>query len=97
MEIRKDLYDKKGVDMVSLDRNTMIRISKNPGLYQDFYKSYGRAPNARELYNIAHKKMKNEVYYNMDKNDAKGMAEKEAIEAAKKRVESLERVKGHCR
>lgn len=40
MESRKDLYDKnaseKGVDMVSLDRDTMIRISKNPGWYQDF-------------------------------------------------------------
>lgn len=61
MESRKDLYNKnvseKGVDMVSLDRDTMIRISKNPGWYQDFYKSYGRAPNVRELYDIAHKKM----------------------------------------
>ena len=97
MEGRKDLYDKnaneKGVDMVSLDRDTMIRISKNPGWYQDFYKSYGRAPNARELYDIAHKKMEDEVYYNLDKNDAEGMAEKEAMEAAKKRVESIERVK----
>lgn len=97
MESRKDLYDKnaseKGVDMVSLDRDTMIRISKNPGLYQDFYKSYGRALNVRELYDIAHKKMEDEVYYNLDKNDAEGMAEKEAMEAAKKRVESLERVK----
>lgn len=97
MEGRKDLYDKnaneKGVDMVSLDRDTMIRISKNPGWYQDFYKSYGRAPNARELYDIAHKKMEDEVYYNLDKADAEGMAEKEAMEAAKKRVESLERVK----
>lgn len=97
MESRKDLYNKnaseKGVDMVSLDRDTMIRISKNPGWYQALYKSYGCAPNARELYDIAHKKMKNEVYYNMDKNDAEGMAEKETMEAAKKRVESLERVK----
>lgn len=97
MESRKDLYDKnaseKGVDMVSLDRDTMIRISKNPGLYQDFYKSYGRALNVRELYDITHKKMEDEVYYNLDKNDAEGMAEKEAMEAAKKRVESLERVK----
>lgn len=97
MESRKDLYDKnaseKGVDMVSLDRDTMIRISKNPGWYQALYKSYSCAPNARELYDIAHKKMKNEVYYNMDKNDAEGMAEKETMEAAKKRVESLERVK----
>lgn len=97
MESRKDLYDKnaseKGVDMVSLDRDTMIRISQNPGWYQALYKSYGCAPNARELYDIAHKKMKNEVYYNMDKNDAEGMAEKEAMEAAKKRIESLERVK----
>lgn len=95
--VRTYLYDKnaseKGVDMVSLDRDTMIRISQNPGWYQDFYKSYGCAPNARELYDIAHKKMKNEVYYNMDKNDAEGMAEKEAMEAAKKRIESLERVK----
>ena len=90
LEIRKDLYDKnaseKSVDMVSLDRDTMIRISKNPGWYQALYKSYGCAPNARELYDIAHKKMKNEVYYNMDKNDAEGMAEKETMEAAKKRV-----------
>lgn len=97
MESRKDLYDKnaseKGVDMVSLDRDTMIRISQNPGWYQALYKSYGCAPNARELYDIAHKKMKNEVYYNMGKNDAEGMAEKETMEAAKKRVESLERVK----
>lgn len=96
-ESRKDLYDKnaneKGVDMVSLDRDTMIRISKNPGWYQDFYKSYGRAPNTRELYDIAHKKMEDEVYYNLDKNDVEGMAEKETMEAAKKRVESLERVK----
>lgn len=37
--------------------------------------------------------MEDEVYYNLDKNDAEGMAEKEAMEAAKKRVESLERVK----
>lgn len=62
MESRKDLYDKnageKGVDMVSLDRDTMIRISKNPGWYQALYKSYDCAPNARELYDIAHKKMK---------------------------------------
>lgn len=79
--------------MVSLDRDTMIRISKNPGLYQDFYKSYGRALNVRELYDITHKKMEDEGYYNLDKNDAEGMAEKEAMEAAKKRVESLERVK----
>ena len=97
MESRKGLYDKtaseKGVDMVSIDRDTMIRISKNPGWYQDFYKSYGRAPNARELYDIAHKKMEDEVYYNMDKNDAEGMAEKETMEAARRRVESLERVK----
>lgn len=97
MESRKDLYNKnaseKGVDMVSLDRDTMIRISKNPGWYQALYKSYGCAPNATELYDIAHKKMKNEVYYNMDKNDAEGMAEKKTMEAAKKRVESLERVK----
>lgn len=97
MESRKDLYNKnaseKGVDMVSLDRDTMIRISKNPGLYQDFYKSYGRALNARELYDIAHKKMEDEVYCNLDKADAKGMAEKETMEAAKRRVESLERVK----
>lgn len=97
MESRKGLYDKtaneKGVDMVSLDRDTMIRISKNPGWYQDFYKSYGRAPNARELYDIAHERMEDEVYYNMDKNDAEGMAEKETMEAAKRRVESLERVK----
>ena len=97
MKGRKDLYDKnaneKGVDMVSLDRDTMIRISKNPGWYQDFYKSYGRAPNARELYDIAHRKMEDEVYYNLDKNDAEGMAEKETMEAAKKRVESIERVK----
>lgn len=61
--------------------------------YQDFYKSYGRAPNARELYDIAHKRMEDEVYYNMDKNDAEGMAEKETMEAARRRVESLERVK----
>lgn len=99
MESRKDLYNynknssEKGVDMVSLDRDTMIRISKNPGWYQDFYKSYGRAPNVRELYDIAHKKMEDEVYCNLDKNDAEGMAEKEAMEAAKKRVESLEQVK----
>lgn len=97
MESRKDLYNKnaseKGVDMVSLDRDTMIRIFKNSGLYQDFYKSYGRALNVRELYDITHKKMEDEVYYNLDKNDAEGMAEKEAMEAAKKRVESLERVK----
>lgn len=97
MEIRKDLYDKnaseKGVDMVSLDHDTMIRISKNPGWYQDFYKSYGRAPNVREPYDIAHKKMEDEGYCNLDKADAKGMAEKETMEAARRRVESLERVK----
>lgn len=97
MKGREGVFDKtaseKGVDTVSLDRDTMIRISKNPGWYQDFYKSYGRAPNARELYDIAHKKMEDEVYYNMDKNDAEGMAEKETMEAAKRRVESLERVK----
>lgn len=97
MKGREGVFDKtaseKGVDTVSLDRDTMIRISKNPGWYQDFYKSYGRAPNARELYDIAHRKMEDEVYYNLDKNDAEGMAEKEAMESAKRRVESLERVK----
>ena len=97
MKGREGVFDKtaseKGVDTGSLDRDTMIRISKNPGWYQDFYKSYGRAPNARELYDIAHKKMEDEVYYNMDKNDAEGMAEKETMEAARRRVESLERVK----
>lgn len=56
-------------------------------------KSYDCAPNARELYDITHKKMEDEVFYNMDRNDAEGMAEKETMEAAKKRVESLERVK----
>ncbi|WP_299145522.1 LPD23 domain-containing protein [uncultured Dialister sp.] len=71
----------------------MIRISKNPGWYQALYKSYGCAPNARELYDIAHKKMEDEVYYNLDKADTEGMDEKETMEAAKKRVESLERVK----
>lgn len=97
MKGREGVFDKtaseKGVDTASLDRDTMIRISKNPGWYQDFYKSYGRAPNARELYDIAHRKMEDEVYYNLDKNDAEGMAEKEAMESAKRRVESLERVK----
>lgn len=97
MKGREGVFDKtaseKGVDTVSLDRDTMIRIFKNPGWYQDFYKSYGRAPNARELYDIAHRKMEDEVYYNLDKNDAEGMAEKEAMESAKRRVESLERVK----
>lgn len=97
MKGREGVFDKtaskKGVDTVSLDRDTMIRISENPGWYQDFYKSYGRAPNARELYDIAHRKMEDEVYYNLDKNDAEGMAEKEAMESAKRRVESLERVK----
>jgi len=34
-------------------------------------KSYDCAPNSRELYDIAHKKMEDEIYYNMDKNDAK--------------------------
>ena len=87
-------------------RKHMEEISKETGWFVGmdgrwrFYisdHSYGRAPNARELYDIAHKKMEDEVYYNLDKADAEGMAEKEAMEAAKRRVESLKRVKGHCR
>lgn len=37
--------------------------------------------------------MEDGVYCNLDKADAEGMAKREAMEAAKRRVESLERVK----
>ena len=95
MERRKtqdaNFSNEKGVDFVDVgagkDR-VHLRISKNPGWYQDFYDSYGRAPTQRELYDIAQEK----IIAENDKGDDESKAAIAEIEEAKKRVESIERV-----
>lgn len=83
--------NEKGVDFVDVGEGkdrVHLRISKNPGWYQDFYDSYGRAPTQRELYDIAQEK---NIAEN-DKGDDESKAAIAEIEEAKKRVESIERV-----
>lgn len=95
MERRKtqdaNFSNEKGVDMFDVGEGkdrVHFRVSKNPDWYQDFYGAYGRAPNQRELYDIAQEK----IIAENDKGDEESKAAIEEIEEAKKRVESIERV-----
>ena len=95
MERRKtqdaNFSNEKGVDMFDVGEGkdrVHLRVSKNPDWYQDFYGAYGRAPNQRELYDIAQEK----IIAENDKGDDESKAAIAEIEAAKKRVESIERV-----
>lgn len=95
MERRKtqdaNFSNEKGVDFIDVGEGkdrVHLRISKNPGWYQDFYDSYGRAPTQRELYDIAQEK----IIAENDKGDDESKAAIAEIEEAKKRVESIERV-----
>lgn len=95
MERRKtqdaNISNEKGVDMFDVGEGkdrVHLRVSKNPDWYQDFYGTYGRAPNQRELYDIAQEK----IIAENDKGDDESKAAIAEIEEAKKRVESIERV-----
>ena len=95
MERRKtqdaNFSNEKGVDMFDVGEGkdrVHLRVSKNPDWYQDFYAAYGRAPNQRELYDIAQEK----IIAENDKGDEESKAAIAEIEEAKKRVESIERV-----
>lgn len=95
MERRKtqdaNTSNEKGVDMFDIGEGkdrVHLRVSKNPDWYQDFYGAYGRAPNQRELYDIAQEK----IIAENDKGDEESKAAIAEIEEAKKRVESIERV-----
>lgn len=95
MERRKtqdaNFSNEKGVDMFDVGEGkdrVHLRVSKNPDWYQDFYGTYGRAPNQRELYDIAQEK----IIAENDKGDEESKAAIAEIEEAKKRVESIERV-----
>lgn len=95
MERRKtqdaNFSNEKGVDMFDVGEGkdrVHLRVSKNPDWYQDFYAAYGRAPNQRELYDIAEEK----IIAENDKGDDESKAAITEIEEAKKRVESIERV-----
>ena len=83
--------NEKGVDMFDVGEGkdrVHLRVSKNPDWYQDFYGAYGRAPNQRELYDIAQEK----IIAENDKGDEESKTAIAEIEEAKKRVESIERV-----
>ena len=95
MERRKtqdaNTSNEKGVDMFDVGEGkdrVHLRVSKNPDWYQDFYGTYGRAPNQRELYDIAQEK----IIAENDKGDEESKVAIAEIEEAKKRVESIERV-----
>lgn len=95
MERRKtqdaNTSNEKGVDMFDVGEGkdrVHLRVSKNPDWYQDFYGAYGRAPNQRELYDIAQEK----IIAENDKGDEESKAAIAEIEEAKKRVKSIERV-----
>ena len=95
MERRKtqdaNFSNEKGVDFVDVgegEDRVHLRVSKNPDWYQDFYGAYGRAPNQRELYDIAQEK----IIAENDKGDEESKTAIAEIEEAKKRVESIERV-----
>jgi hypothetical protein len=95
MERRKtqdaNTSNEKGVDMFDVGEGkdrVHLRVSKNPDWYQDFYGAYGRAPNQRELYDIAQEK----IIAENDKGDDESKAAIAEIEETKKRVESIERV-----
>ena len=95
MERRKtqdaNFSNEKGVDMFDVGEGkdrVHLRVSKDPDWYQDFYAAYGRAPNQRELYDIAQEK----IIAENDKGDDESKVAIAEIEEAKKRVESIERV-----
>lgn len=95
MERRKtqdaNTSNEKGVDMFDVGEGkdrVHLRVSKSPDWYQDFYGAYGRAPNQRELYDIAQEK----IIAENDKGDEESKVAIAEIEEAKKRVESIERV-----
>lgn len=95
MERRKtqdaNFSNEKGVDMFDVGEGkdrVHLRVSKNPDWYQDFYGAYVRAPNQRELYDIAQEK----IIAENDKGDDESKVAIAEIEEAKKRVESIERV-----
>lgn len=95
MERRKtqdaNFSNEKGVDFVDVgegEDRVHLRVSKSPDWYQDFYGAYGRAPNQRELYDIAQEK----IIAENDKGDEESKTAIAEIEEAKKRVESIERV-----
>lgn len=95
MERRKtqdaNFSNEKGVDVFDVGEGkdrVHLRVSKSPDWYQDFYGAYGRAPNQRELYDIAQEKIITEN----DKGDEESKVAIAEIEEAKKRVESIERV-----
>lgn len=95
MERRKtqdaNFSNEKGVDMFDVGEGkdrVHLRVSKYPDWYQDFYGAYGRAPNQRELYDIAQEK----IIAENDKGDDESKVAIAEIEEAKKRVESIERV-----
>lgn len=95
MERRKtqdaNFSNEKDVDMFDVGEGkdrVHLRVSKNPDWYQDFYGTYGRAPNQRELYDIAQEK----IIAENDKGDEESKTAIAEIEEAKKRVESIERV-----
>lgn len=87
----REFFHEKGVDMFDVgegEDRVHLRVYKNPDWYQDFYGAYGRAPNQRELYDIAQEK----IIAENDKGDEESKAAIAEIEEAKKRVESIERV-----
>ena len=82
----------KGVDFIDVGEGAdrvHIRESKNPDWYQGFYSDHDRAPTQRELYDVAHQKIIKEVFYDNSEDSHMGTQE---LEAAKAKVESLERV-----
>ncbi len=74
--------DKDGFDVSK-------RITNNEPWYQDFWATHDRAPNQRELYDVAHNNVLAEHEYKTDEETIAGLRE---MEEAKKRVESIERV-----
>ena len=65
------------------------RISNNETWYREFWGKHNRAPTQRELYDLAHENLIAEYGNKTDEETAAGIRE---MEAAKKRVESIERI-----
>lgn len=65
------------------------RISNNETWYREFWEKHNRAPTQRELYDLAHENLIAEYGNKTDEETAAGIRE---MEAAKKRVESIERI-----
>lgn len=79
----REFSNEKGVDMFDVGEGkdrVHLRVSKNPDWYQDFYGAYGRAPNRRELYDIAQEK----IIAENDKGDEESKAAIAEIEEAKR-------------